>query len=342
MTDYLSQLSAIKDNLVASQTQLQNYEDNIANGANELLSAKVNDIAEKLEAIGGGGLALMKAGEGVKALYNKWRGKKDDSKDGEDEEGEEGEDRPPAQGDEPSESTAQDTAHSPNNEGGEADQAEPPAEEESPNPEQTQPNEEAEADEGDFADTSNFPAEQEMSNMQDMATNPETSVMETSMDSGAQVSSTTSMGTSEGLESTRTQQQMLDTDPEEVAGLGDTTADTSTTLLDGASTAVNDAVSGGAQSLSTAVSTTTDGISSAVSEGSSAIFDTVAGVVDGALDAIPVVGEIAMVGTAIAGIFESIFGHHHHSPPPTQANIVSGVGADTSKLVQKQSVGAVV
>ena len=56
------------------------------------------------------------------------------------------------------------------------------------------------------------------------------------------------------------------------------------------------------------------------------------GVVDAVSGAIPVLGEVALIGTALAGFFESIFGGH---PKVPDAEIVGDSGIDASALVKQ-------
>jgi hypothetical protein len=77
-----------------------------------------------------------------------------------------------------------------------------------------------------------------------------------------------------------------------------------------------------------------EGVGEAVSGGVSTLVESATAIGSAVLDAVPVVGELAMVGTALYGIFESIFKH----PPKTQApEIVSSVGYDPSSLTSSFS-----
>lgn len=81
----------------------------------------------------------------------------------------------------------------------------------------------------------------------------------------------------------------------------------------------------------TTVATTTDTAAGSVGTSTGTVLGEEVGEGIGSLigDAIPVVGELAMLGTALAGIFESIFKHPVETFTP---QIVSAVGYDPSSL----------
>ena len=156
----------------------------------------------------------------------------------------------------------------------------------------------------------------------------------------------------------RQQQSAFETDPEagvrfetdfsNIPEIGNLEASTATNALSGGSTVVaGSRVSGavgattetagtngtltttGTTSTATGTTVTTTGDTAATAAGATAGEEAAEGIGSLIGDAIPVVGELAMLGTALAGIFESVFKHPVETFTP---QIVSAVGYDPSSL----------
>lgn len=380
---YFDRLEALKNSIVEKNDNLQAYANEASQNAEDTLKAKVQDVAEKLEAIGGTGFAAIRAGKSVKKVYDKWKKKregKSEEKSNEEPNTEEQDNSEGTQAETPSEQTqseatptseeAQATTENPQSameEEGEEDgpmdltgdvdfegtfarglpditgpsfpegdesldprpvevdlndpaqvqqpeatnPAKPAAEPESVPDEAPAMGEENEAEGGGetFAE--------EGASYNPVA--PGTSVeMEDASNFGARPGSTT---LSQGeLGETTTQQGIMDANPESV---GDAMSGISTD----AGEAASDALSAGGSALSDALST--GGAAAAAGDGAGIM--SALGIGDAVLDAIPVVGEVALVATAIAGFFESLFGG---SKAPDQA-IEAKSGFDVNSLVQQ-------
>jgi hypothetical protein len=367
---YLERLQNLKSGLDAQNQQFQGEQDNFTRNAENMKQAafaKIEDYSRNLEQAGGLGFGTVKAGQSVKTLYNKWRGKNTDN-DGKEkpEDGNSGETTDSAPSETSSNpglrermandlddmgendlaesirggSTEQDVISNAYNklrsgnydqqstadeikatrqesmkqkaEQGEQQQEPTGNEETSPEraPEETQEEQGPEmTGEGEtVADTSHLPSEVEMNDASNLGARQGTTNLE--QDNAVR------QGTTEA------QQATLDADPESTMNVSDAT----NSLGGTGGTTVGDA--------------TTDAITNAVTDGSSSLLDGLAVAGDVVLDAIPVVGEIAMIGTAIAGFFEGIFGAHNDTPVNPAPAIVAKVGQDASAIVSK-AAGAV-
>ena len=297
--------------------------------ASDLLEAKVKDWGNFMEGIGGLGYATMKAGQSVKKLYKKFKGEKEKPDEEPDEEAEEPTETAPEEAEEPTETAPEeadigDVVEAPDVAGdvgefGEvagdfADTTGLPAEVEMTDLAPATTEEVA----GEFADVSELPAEVEMGSMVEGGV-------------GATEGGTATLGTG-GLGATATQTQIMDADPEDLTGdLGEGEA---TDLLSGGT----DAVADGTALIGTSTATAGEVAGTVAGEVGGEVSGMLLG--DAIVSAIPVVGEIALIGTAIAGFFMELFGHKHHStPPPTE--VVAGVGADASSLVSRTPMSVV-
>jgi hypothetical protein len=125
--------------------------------------------------------------------------------------------------------------------------------------------------------------------------------------------------------------------PEDVAVEGgETVADTSVTFGDTSATAAANALSGAAEG--SVIAGESGAIAGGEIAGGLAIADTV-------LAAAPVVGEIALIGTAIVGGLMSLFGINHDSTydlPSVPSELVSNVGTSLSELAPKQVLGNII
>ena len=294
---YLSRLSNLKAGLDAQNSQYQAEQDNFSRDASkmeEVARAKVEDYARNLEQAGGLGFGIIRGGKSVKALYNKWRGKKEP----ETQETQETQETEVSNNDVDSNLPIDENIG--NEElptGNEEISTETGPEEnlEEQGPELTGENEL-------IADTTNLPSQIEMNDVSNFGQTQGTATLE--QDSNI-------------IQSTPTQNAILNSDPETNMSVEDSTDSL-------ASQTGGDITS----------ELTGDVVADSVSEGSSALVDGLAIAGDVVLDAIPVVGEVAMVATAVAGFFEGIFGSHDQpiQPPPS---IISKVGVDASSMVQK-------
>jgi hypothetical protein len=319
---YLERLQNLKSGLDAQNQQFQSEQDNFTRDAEnmrQVAMAKVEDYARNLEQAGGIGFGAIKAGQSVGKLYKKWRGKKEEPE--EEEEPEEPEEEQMPETEEPQMVENPEIFDADGNldlspEGlarPQMIQATPEAEEPTGNEEvstEQGPEENMEEEgpeltgEGEtVADTSHLPSEMEMNDASNV---------------GQRQGTTATQQDADTVQSTPdAQQATLDADPESTMNMNDA----SSSLADGTGADIGEA--------------TGDAIADATAGGSSALIDGLAVAGDVILDAIPVVGEFAMIGTAIAGFFEGIFGEHNAPPPPPAPAIVSKVGQDASALVSK-------
>lgn len=385
---YFDRLEALKNSIVEKNNNLQAYANEASQNAEDTLKAKVQDVAEKLEAIGGTGFAAIRAGKQVKKLYDKYKAKREGKSEEEtneepntEEQDNTGESTLEQQGEgTPTSEAAQSTTENPQGamegEGEEAlggneveqvyidnsdpfegafdrdvqvggewehdpadldetlerpvevnlndpaqvqkpestNPAEPDAEPESVPDEAPAMGEEAEADTspgitiGEGAEPYNPVA-------------PGTSVeMEDASNFGAPRPTTLSQGE---LGETQIQQDIMDVDPESVQS-----------AMTGLSTEAGEA---GAEATAESVADIGSTAADALTGGAAALAGDAGGIMgaigigDAVLDAIPVVGEVALVATAIAGFFESLFGG---GEAPDQS-VEAKSGFDVNSLVQQ-------
>lgn len=300
---YFDRLESYKQGLLSKVDEYQQLQDNIQQGAEDYLNAKVSDIAEKLEAVGGLGLGTIEAGKAVKKLYNKWRGKKDE--DEEEEGGEEtqttegGETAPPEEDAPDAPAPAQGTA-----------QAQRPVDD---------------AEQGaEGAEDAEGPSE----NLESIADNlPEAGAEVEMQDLGATAQLTRPSPANNympenAIQETRAQQDIMNQDPEEGT-------DNSPQRIQPEAEEEEAVAEGGEEVADTGVAVS--------STAGSSLLDGALAIGDAVLDAIPVVGEVAMVATAIAGFFESMFGHHH-SAPVAPDEIIAQAGFDPSAVISQLPV----
>jgi hypothetical protein len=118
---------------------------------------------------------------------------------------------------------------------------------------------------------------------------------------------------------------------------GEIAADSSATFGDMSASAAATALSGATEG--TALAGAAVGAGEGVAVAGMAIADSV-------LAAVPVVGEIALIGTAIVGGLMSLFGIHHdpavYNLPAAPTELISNVGTSISQLVPKQVIGGIV
>ncbi len=371
---YFDRLETLKNSIVEKNNNLQAYANEASQNAEDTLKAKVQDVAEKLEAIGGTGFAAIRAGKSVKKVYDKWKKKREgktEEEANEEPNTEEQDNTPsedPVEGEAtPTSEAAQATTENPQEtmEGeGEIvniDSSDPFAgtfERGLPDTLEFDP---AEITAEDTAETIERPVEVNLNDpaqvQQPEATNPAepeaepesvpdeapamgeeleaegagdtlgeqaaaynpvapgTSVeMEDASNFGARPATTATTDAGE-MGDTATQQAIMDANPESAeAVMGGLSTDAGEAATDLASSAT-DALTGGAAALT----------------GDAASVATGLAIGDAVLDAIPVVGEVALVATAIGGFFESLFGG---SEAPSQA-IESKSGFDVNSLVQQ-------
>lgn len=377
---YFDRLEALKNSIVEKNNNLQAYANEASQNAEDTLKAKVQDVAEKLEAIGGTGFAAIRAGKQVKKLYDKYKKKREGKSEEEtneepntEEQDNTGESTLEQQGEgTPTSEAAQSTTENPQGAmEGEGEEALGGNEVEQVYIDNSDPFEGAfdrdvqvggewEASPEDLVEGIERPVEVDLNDpaqvQQPEATNPAepdaepesvpdeapamgeeveaegpgetlgevaapynpvapgTSVeMEDASNFGAR-EGTTSLSQGE-LGETTTQQSIMDVNPE---SLGETMSGLSTDAGEAATDLVSsatDALTGGAAALA--------GDAGGVMAG--------LGIADGVLDAIPVVGEVALVATAIAGFFESLFGG---GEAPDQA-VEGKSGFDVNSLVQQ-------
>jgi hypothetical protein len=293
---YFDRLEGFKQGLMQKADEYQQLQDNIQQGAEDFLNAKVNDLAEKLEAVGGLGLGTIEAGKAVKKLYNKWRGKKDEEDDEEEGDGE-------------TTTTTTDTTT--------AQQAQQQQQQE-----QGQQNEEQRtAEQGEDAEDAEGPSE----NLESVADNlPEAGAEVEMQDLGATAQLTRPSPANNympenAIQETQAQQDIMNQDPE--AG-----TDNSPQRIQPEEEAVEQT---GEDVAETGVDVSTTA--------SSTLLDTGLAIGDAVLDAVPVIGEVAMVATAIAGFFESMFGHHHTGTPAPD-EIIAQAGFDPSSVISQLPV----
>jgi hypothetical protein len=293
---YFDRLESYKQGLMSKVDEYQQLQDNIQQGAEDFLNAKVNDLAEKLEAVGGLGLGTIEAGKAVKKLYNKWRGKKDEEDDEEEGDGE-------------TTTTTTDTTT--------AQQAQQQQQQE-----QGQQNEEQRtAEQGEDAEDAEGPSE----NLESVADNlPEAGAEVEMQDLGATAQLTRPSPANNympenAIQETQAQQDIMNQDPE--AG-----TDNSPQRIQPEEEAVEQT---GEDVAETGVDVSTTA--------SSTLLDTGLAIGDAVLDAVPVIGEVAMVATAIAGFFESMFGHHHTGTPAPD-EIIAQAGFDPSSVISQLPV----
>lgn len=340
---YLERLNGIKSSILEKNQMDQNIADNIAQGGAEILQKKVEHLSSTLESIGVGGIGIIKGSQKVKQLYDKWRGKKQNEE--EDQKEKSGEQDSTAQEGDPAQTESAPQGDTPPvnpEESSAGTEGEPNAE---------QPDIEEEADgpmdltgdvdfDGTFArglpeiTGPSFPEGDETLGDRPVEVNlnapgsqynptppeqPETNVevaeptstngfveqMELDPESVAQGGTSTSLSSGE-LQQTTTQNAIQDLDPE------------------GASNLLSGAGGDGAGA---------NALIDAGEEAGSSLLDTGLAIGDAVLDAIPFVGEIALVGTAIAGFFEALFGEPHN---PAQ-EITGKEGVDADALVQSQT-----
>ena len=378
---YFDRLETLKNSIVEKNNNLQAYANEASQNAEDTLKAKVQDVAEKLEAIGGTGFAAIRAGKSVKKVYDKWK-KKREGKSEEDTNEEPNTEEQDNTGDStleqqgeatPTSEAAQSTTENPQGAmEGEGEEALGENEVDEIHIDNSDPFEGAfdrdvqvggewEPDPEDLDETLDRPVEVNLNDpaqvQQPEATNPAepeaepesvpdeapamgeeleaegagdtlgeqaaaynpvapgTSVeMEDASNFGARQATTATTDAGE-MGDTATQQAIMDANPESAeAVMGGLSTDAGEAATDLASSAT-DALTGGAGALAGDAASLTTGL---------AIGDAV-------LDAIPVVGEVALVATAIAGFFESLFGG---SEAPSQA-IESKSGFDVNSLVQQ-------
>lgn len=299
---YFDRLESYKQGLLSKVDEYQQLQDNIQQGAEDYLNAKVSDIAEKLEAVGGLGLGTIEAGKAVKKLYNKWRGKKD-----EDEEEEGGEETQPTEGGE--------TA--------------PPEEDapDAPAPAQGTAQAQRPVDDAEQGAEGAEDAEGPSENLESVADNlPEAGAEVEMQDLGATAQLTRPSPANNympenAIQETRAQQDIMNQDPEEGT-------DNSPQRIQPEAEA-EEAVEGGEEVADTGVAVS--------STAGSSLLDGALAIGDAVLDAIPVIGEVAMVATAIAGFFEGMFGHHH-SAPVAPDEIIAQAGFDPSAVISQLPV----
>jgi len=379
---YFERLNAIKGQLQSKLDSLQDTQDNIATSGEEILSAKIKDVAEKLEAVGGGGMLIMKGAGEVKKLYNKYKGKKDKTDEPTEptEEGEVGQEEEPFDiqmgeipelEDEPA--TEAEPVTDEAIQGAEPSSAADVESELFGNLKRTEfvTTREINANPEMFKSATKLSRGEEVANYTDdqfeelrarvnlgldtqergIGMRPvESDVvsqarasqntgelsteggemdslypMRAGMERNVEPSGRARATQGEGLGETQTQQQIMDLDPESAtAGLnsGSTAGQTASDVLTDTTNAVNDAVN--------------DAITGVTDAGSS-LLDTGLAIGEVALDAIPVIGEIGLIGTAIAGFFESIFGG---KPKVPDTEIIGDSGLDASAIV-KQAATAI-
>lgn len=118
---------------------------------------------------------------------------------------------------------------------------------------------------------------------------------------------------------------------------GETAADTSATFGDMSATAAVNALSGATEGATLAGAAV--GAGEGVAVAGMAIADSV-------LAAVPVIGEVALIGTAIVGGLMTLFGIHHdpavYDIQQTPQELVSNVGTSLSQLAPKQVLGNLV
>jgi hypothetical protein len=365
---YLERLQGLKSSLDSVNQQYQEEQDNFTRDAEnmrQMAVAKIEDYARNLEQAGGVGFGAIKAGQSAKKLYNKWKNKNTD-KDGNEkqEDGKTGETQEEEDG-----PSVEDTTQEPGlrermandlDDMGENDLAESirggsvnkdvieeayqklkngnydqqatadevkatkqesdakrtgEQEEPSGNEEtsrETGPEEPELTGEGEeIADTTNLPSQVELNDASNFGSREGTTAL--SQDNEAM-----RMTTPEA------QQATLDADPEGNMNVSDATTNLGGSSGADVSTSIGEGVG--------------DGVSTAVDAGSAAtssLLDTGLAIGDAVLDAIPVVGEIAMIGTAIAGFFEGIFGGDSVPKVNPAPAIVAKVGQDASAIIQK-------
>jgi len=394
---YFERLNAIKGQLTDKINSLQDTQDNLATASEEFLTEKVKNVAEKLEAVGGGGMLIMKGASGIKKLYNKYKGKESDEK---------GNEKGDNAQQEAENTQGQNDATDPQN------ISEPQTEGQTNTQDLTDPHEiqmeeipelepetagaSAEA-EGElfsglrrttFVSTEEINANPEMfksatkisrgeevanwnddqfeearartqlgidddtqgigmrpvdtdvvnqaratANTAEITPATESGDMDSlypmrqAMEANAEPSGRATMGQGEGLQETSTQQQIMDLDPEDAItslNSGTTAGRSVGQVADEASSAVSDAVNAGGDAL---ISAGGDALA-----GASGFLDGAMGVADAVLGAVPVVGEVALIATAVAGFFESIFGGH---PKVPDAEILGDTGLDASAMVKQ-------
>lgn len=303
---YFDRLESYKQGLLSKVDEYQQLQDNIQQGAEDYLNAKVSDIAEKLEAVGGLGLGVIESGKAVKKLLNKWKGKKD-----EDEEEEDGEETPGTEGGEtaPPGEDAPD-APAPAQGTTEAQRPVDNAEQGAEGAEDAEgPSENLES----IAD--NLPEPGAEIEMQDLGTNAQ--LRQVNPDAENNISQ-------DGMRETQAQEDIMNQDPEAGRAFNDDGPER--VQPEEGEEAVAE---GGEEIAETGVDVSTT-VGSSLLDGALAIGDAV-------LDAIPVVGEVAMLATAIAGFFEGMFGHHH-SAPVAPDEIIAQAGFDPSAVISQLPV----
>jgi hypothetical protein len=319
----------------------QNIQDNIESGAAQILQKKVEHLSSTLESIGIGGIGIIKGSQKVKQLYDKWKGKKQN--DEEDQKEESGEQDSTATEPAQTESTPQgDTPPVNPEESSAGTEGEPNAE---------QPDIEEEPDgpmdltgdvdfDGTFArglpeiTGPSFPEGDETLGDRPVEVNLNPPGSQYNPTQPAQPE--TNVEVAEPT-STNGFVEQMELDPESVGQGG-----TSTSLSSGgeggqtaAQTQIQDLDPEGASNLLSGAGgdDAANALVDAGGEAGSSLLDTGLAIGDAVLDAIPFVGEIALVGTAIAGFFEALFGESH--TPATEITGKEGVDADA--LVQSQT-----
>jgi len=385
---YFDRLEALKNSIVEKNNNLQAYANEASQNAEDTIKAKVQDVAEKLEAVGGTGFAIIRSGKAVKKLYDKYKKKREGKSEEEtneepntEEQDNTGDSTLEQQGEgTPTSEAAQSTTENPQGAmEGEGEEALGPVENEQVYIDNSDPFEGAfdrdvqvggewEADPEDLAEGIERPVEVDLNDpaqvQQPEATNPAepeaepesvtdeapamgeeaeaegpgetlgevaapynpvapgTSVeMEDASNFGArQGTATLSQGE---LGETTTQQSIMDANPE---SLGETMSGLSTDAGEAASS-VTDVLSSAASSAADAL---TGGAGALAGDAAGGLMSAL-GIGDAVLDAVPVLGEVALVATAIAGFFESLFGV---GSSPDQA-IEGKSGFDVNSLVQQ-------
>lgn len=296
---YFDKLEAIKSTLNSQISEATGLSEGLQNTADELLSSKVKHIGEQLESFAGLGLAAYKSFGSAKSLYKKYSSPQD-------KEQEESKEQEPEQ--EPEEpSMEQDIPSGEPEESGELNV-----------PENLPENTEDLADiqEPETLGGETLAGESELGMPGTMTEMTNFNELGTSIEHN--IGNTTLQTTENGLSETSIQNQIMDLDPETTNSLLNT-GQSLTNAVEDVSDTVGDVVAG----VSDTVASTAETVGLAVGEA--------------VLDSIPVVGELALVGTAIAGVFESIFGEKKPSIPSVAISTTPGI--DIGSLVQQTPIG---
>lgn len=382
---YLERLSQIRDNLKKSQNLFQEEQDAYTGvkGHAELLKSKISDVAERMEAVGSLGFGAIKSGQSVSKLIKKIREKrnqKEEKEEDKDKPKEEGEEETPAEA--PEGSTSAEAPESLNGSGGSTAsyrELQPPepediemntfsntvesggniAETEFPTeieyelpeaPAEPEPTPEAQPSQAQTEETSfSTPEEQyELPSEHNAVQEGQGEAPAEPTEASDPIRAETRISTAgeQNASMPRSQQQVLDQDPE--GHIADSSTDiTNDAGVPSSSTGESGSSAGGAGDAGD--------IAPDIAPEAGGVFEDMGGMLtaDAVLDAVPVVGEIAMIGTAIAGFFEALFGGGSSSPTkpkpppppsftPSLGSVVSGIGVDANQLISKSKIGALV